>query len=293
MFPAYEQVINELLRKFNAGFRISQLEATNPRGQPSSEYYVVINRERVALSVEGSSAAPSFGSALSAGDRTTLAFAFFLASLRQDPRLATRLVVIDDPISSLDDYRTTTTAMEVRSLAEVVSQLVLLSHSKRLLCTVWEHAPENSSAHEIRRQGEASEIVRWNVHQEAASEYDQRHDLIRRYVRDGGSREVAKSVATALRPTLEGYLRVACVEHFPPGTLLGNFAERAQQAIERGTPIFPQDRLRELESLKEFANRFHHENPAWDRALADLNEQELEGYARRLLTFTALVEEGS
>jgi wobble nucleotide-excising tRNase len=287
VFPAYEQDINELLRRFNAGFRLAQLAATNPRGQPSTEYYVEINQVRVPLGGDVSAASPHFGSALSAGDRTTLAFAFFLASLRADPDVGDRIVVIDDPVSSLDDYRTTTTAVEIRSLAETVPQLILLSHSKRLLCTVWQHAPADTcSAHEIRRHGEGSDIVPWNVHQEAATEYDQRHELIRRYVRNGGSREDANQVAAALRPALEGYLRVACVEHFPPGTLLGPFVEQARRALERGSPVISMHRVAELEHLKDFANRFHHNtNPAWDRALADLNEQELEGYARRVLDF--------
>lgn len=288
VFPAYEQAINELLRRFNAGFRIVQLEATNPRGQPSTEYYVEINREPVPLGADESRSSPSFGSVLSAGDRTTLAFAFFLASLREDPELSDRVVVIDDPVSSLDDYRTNTTAAEIRSLAEEVPQLILLSHSKRLLCTVWQHASQESrSAHEIRRRAEESEIVTWDVNQQAATEYDQHHEMIREYVREGGSREEAKRVAGALRLALEGYLRVACVEHFPPGTLLGGFIERARLALERGSPIFSAERLMELRELKDYANRFHHDtNPAWDRALADLNEQELQGYARRILDFT-------
>lgn len=145
--------------------------------------------------------------------------------------------------------------MEIRALAEEASQLLLLSHSKRLLCTVWEHAPhDRTSALEIRRQGDGSDIVPWNVHAEAASEYDQRHEVIRTYVREGGTRHDAKRVAGSLRPALEAYLRVACVEHFPPGALLGRFIERARQARGRGEPF--------------------------------LSEQELEGYARRVLDFT-------
>ena len=293
VFPEYEQAINELLRRFNAGFRITRLSATNPRGQPSSEYFVEINGEGVPLSGDDTEGAPNFGTALSAGDRTTLAFAFFIASLRADPNLGDRVVVIDDPISSLDDYRTNTTAMEIRALAEEASQLLLLSHSKRLLCTVWEHAPQGAtSALEIRRQGDGSDIVPWNVHAEAASDYDQRHEIIRSYVRDGGTRDDAKRVAGSLRPALEAYLRVACVEHFPPGTLLGRLIERARQALERGEPILSERRVAELDELRDYANGFHHDtNPAYDRALADLNEQELEGYARRVLDFTRMPED--
>ena len=48
----------------------------------------------------------SFRNILSSGDRNALALAFFFASLELDLSLATKTIVIDDPISSLDDHRT-------------------------------------------------------------------------------------------------------------------------------------------------------------------------------------------
>jgi wobble nucleotide-excising tRNase len=50
----------------------------------------------------GNAIGPSFRNTLSAGDRNALALAFFFASLERDPQRAQKIVVIDDPISSLD-----------------------------------------------------------------------------------------------------------------------------------------------------------------------------------------------
>ena len=40
---------------------------------------------------------------MSAGDRNTLALAFFFTNLDQSPDLAQKIIVIDDPITSLDE----------------------------------------------------------------------------------------------------------------------------------------------------------------------------------------------
>ena len=77
----------------------------------------------------------------------------------------------------------------------------------------------------------------------------------------GNTREVAQSI----RPVLEGYLRMACPEFFPPGQLLGPFRGIAQQRAASGTPIIDATKLTELSNLTEYSNRFHHDtNPAWD-----------------------------
>ena len=83
---------------------------------------------------------PSFRNTLSAGDRNTLALAFFFASLDQDPNLAQKIVAIDDPMTSLDEHRSLTTVQELRAMQDRVSQLLGFSHSKPFLCALWDGA---------------------------------------------------------------------------------------------------------------------------------------------------------
>jgi len=86
----------------------------------------VINNVQVALTADDG---PAFRNTLSSGDRNTLALAFFFASLDQDPQLAQKIVVIDDPMTSLDEHRALTTVQEMRRLVPRVSQVIVLSHS--------------------------------------------------------------------------------------------------------------------------------------------------------------------
>jgi hypothetical protein len=138
---------------------------------------------------------------------------------------------------------------------------------------------------EIRRSPTGSTINPWNIHQAAITEYDRRHAILRDY--DSGNFADARQAAQSLRPVLEGFLRIACTEHFPPGTLLGHFINLARQRLGDVCQILSQDDLDELGQIKEYANRFHHDtNPAWDVSVANLNETELHGFVRRTLAFT-------
>lgn len=283
-FPASQTAINVYLRRFNAGFRLGSVTSTSTRGGPACTYNVVINGTPVSIGggtpEEGE---PSFCNTLSSGDRNTLALAFFFASLDQDPNLATAVVVIDDPISSLDDHRSLTTVQEVRRLAERAGQVIVLSHDKRFLCRIWNGAdPSIRSALEIVRDGNGSTIRPWNVDEDSVTEHDRRHARLRAYV-DSGTGE-PREIARDIRPHLEGFLRVACPEHFRPGTLLGPFLGLCRQRCGQPNQILDQAATQELDELTEYANRFHHDtNPAWETEA--INDAELRSFVERALAF--------
>jgi wobble nucleotide-excising tRNase len=285
VFPGYQTAVNLYLQKFNAGFRLGSMTYANTRGGPACSYNVIINNTPVPITGETPSPGePSFRNTLSAGDRNTLALAFFFASLDQDPGLATKVVVIDDPISSLDEHRALTTVQEMRRLAERVGQVIVLSHSKPFLCRIWESAdPTVRAALEVSRDGPGSTLRAWDVNRDCVTEHDRRHAMLREYVVTStpNNREVAR----AIRPLLEAFVRVAYPEHFPPGTLLGPFRVLCQQRAGTTHQILSAPDAQELQDLIEYANRFHHDsNPAWETEV--INDAELSGFVTRALSFT-------
>lgn len=283
-FPASQTAINVYLRRFNAGFRLGRVTSTSTRGGPACTYDVIINETPVPVG-SGSPAEgePSFRNTLSSGDRNTLALAFFFAALDQDPDLGNKVVVIDDPISSLDDHRSLTTVQEVRRLAERARQVIVLSHDKRFLCRIWNGAdPTMRTAVEIVRDGDGSTLRSWNVAQDSVTEHDRRHARLRAFV-DSGTGD-PREIARDIRPHLEAFLRVACPEHFPPGTLLGPFLGLCRQRVGQPNEILGQRATQELGELTEYANRFHHDtNPAWETEV--INDAELRSFVQRTLAF--------
>ncbi|MRX49446.1 AAA family ATPase [Paracoccus sp. S-4012] len=281
IFPAYEVAINAYLAKFNAGFRLGSVTSVNNRGGSAANYHVVINNENVSLTAD---AGPSFRTTLSAGDRNTLALAFFFSSLEQAGNLADKILVIDDPMTSLDEHRSLTTMEVMRELYDQVRQIIVLSHSKPFLCDLWASADKNGrSSARIARSNTGSTIMAWDVSADAVTEHDRRHKLVRDYLQ-AADHTKEREVAAALRHILESYMRVACPTHCPPERLLGNLLIECEKKVGGQDEILSSVNVKELKQLLGYANRFHHDtNPAWQTVL--INDAELVGYAERTLKF--------
>lgn len=285
VLPTYKNSVNEYLQRFNASFLIESISPVTSRGGAACNYTVLVDRRPVAVSGATSQpGAPSFRNTLSAGDRNTLALAFFFTALDQDPELATKTVVVDDPVSSLDEQRSFTTSQEVRRLAERVAQVVVLSHDKRFLARIWDGAigRMTPTTLQIVRDGLGSTLAEWNVRGDATTEYDRRHSMLREFLESG--RGDPREVARAIRPVLEGFERVAHPEHFPPGSMLGPFLGACEQRVGTPSEILSANDIATLRAILEYANRFHHDaNPAWETETP--NDGELRGFALRALGF--------
>lgn len=282
IFPIYQQAINDYLQRFGAGFRVDAVNSVNNRGGSSCTYNVVINQ--VAVPVTANEGA-SFRNTLSAGDRNTLALAFFFASLEQNAQLANAIVVIDDPMTSLDEHRSVATVQQIRLLLARVRQVIVLSHFKPYLCEVWKGTNANErSAFLVRRDGQGSSIAEWDVRQDCITEHDKNHAVVADFVRTGDP-ALERQAATALRPMLEAYLRVAYPEDFPPSTLIGPFISKCTPRVGTMTEILDQANIAELRGLKDYGNNFHHDtNPAWQTQ--QINGQELTNFCQRVIRFT-------
>jgi wobble nucleotide-excising tRNase len=286
VFPNYQTAINQYLARFNAGFRLEQIQPTNTRGGSACTYSLRINNVDVPVTSDEVPGRHAFGNTLSSGDRNTLALAFFFASLDQDPGLAGKVVVIDDPVSSLDDSRSLTTVQEIRRLLPRVAQVIILSHSKPFLCQTWESSnPTQRAALQVRRDGPTSSTIdAWNVDADLITEYDRRHEKLRTYLQTGAIGNL-RDIAIDIRPTLEHFCRVAYPADYPPGDLLGNFRDRCQTRLNQGNAIMPAADVQELRDLTDYGNRFHHDSNPQGYITVVVTDAELQGFVQRTLVF--------
>lgn len=284
IFPQIKAGINEYLHKFFTGFSVDYLEYSN-RGSSGStcEYGFKIGRGRVKVgSNEALQKAPSFGSSLSAGDRNTFALSLFFSTLFQNADLSKAVVIIDDPVSSLDFHRLEITANVVSDLSKRAAQVIVMSHNKPFLLSVWEKAgnsKEDVSSLEIRQVGERSTLLEWDVSQEYITEHDKRHHLLKAFYenRSGDKGEVAR----AIRPHLESYFRITCPDRFRHGSSLGSFLGECFKRVGSSDEILNEEQTQKFKALKDFANPFHHaEGPRHE-----ISERELLGFVRDTLEF--------
>lgn len=286
IFPQYQEAINKYLAKFNAGYRLDNVSSVNNRGGSSCSYSVLI--ENISVPLKGNQIGQlSFKTTLSSGDRNALALAFFFTSIEMNANRANMVVIIDDPMTSLDDHRSLTTRQEIRALLNEVDQVIVLSHSKAFLCGLWNSADKTLvSAMKISRSGSTSTLSEWNVEQDSITEHDRNYLMVSDFIENGHGAD-ERSVAVALRPILESYVRITCPDIFPPSSLLGSFLGICQQRENTPNQILSSDARTELRALLDYANDFHHDtNPAWQTA--NINEQELLDHARRIIGFASI-----
>ena len=287
IFPETQQRLNARLERFGAGFRISNFESRDTRGGPTSTYALEFKGGSVPVRSEGTPAGEhSFGNTLSAGDRNALALAFFLDVIEHHDDARDLVVVLDDPVSSLDDHRRAVTVEDIRSLITTVKQVVILSHSTQLLCEVWNQVRaadrETSATIQIVRKGNGSSLAQWDIEDSLRDEHDRRHQQFVEFLdSDEGD---ALGIARDLRAHIERFLRVAFPGEFPPEDELKHFMGRCTQALETDSPILLQSRLVMLQQIVRYANKFHHDAKGQPRP-PEINRTELRGYTKRVLDF--------
>ncbi len=281
ILQTYESSINTYLDQFNTGFRITNSRHLYTGGTPSSHYQIEINSCPVDLGDSRTQpGTPCFKTTLSSGDRSALAFAFFLAALEHDPDIANKIVVLDDPFTSQDRFRRTCTQQLIRQLAGKARQVIVLSHDPHFLRLVWEGYPGDIKVLQILRAGDNTVIAEWDIEAETQSTYLKNYSTLLDFYRErrGNLLDVARSI----RPFLEGLLRVHFPGHFQQDEWLGEFIGKIRNCGETDGLAHAKADLSELEAINEYSKKYHHDqNPNADSE--PLPEDELHGYVKRTL----------
>jgi len=286
----YQTSINDLLTAFGAEFSIEQLKPTYlGGGEPRSEYGLCVRNKSVKLGSRADIATGhSFATTLSEADKRTLAFAFFVARLRADTNLAGKLVVMDDPVSSLDRNRRHQSIRLVANLAGDCRQLVVLSHDayfvRELRERLGDRKPTPITPHilTIRRVGQGySAFAQCDIDDVCSSDYYRHHRLVADYV-DGKSTANTREIAKAIRPLLEGYYHRRFPGRIPRKLMFGQIIAEAAKAPSGDPLAYLQPLLKELGEVNDYAGQFHHDtNPGFETV--PVVDGELLGFAKRAL----------
>ena len=285
LLGVFQKRINQLLEMVTAGFRLENVSREYKGRSPRSTYQVLINDVRVELGDENTPIAkPSFRNTLSAGDRSTLAIAFFLAKLELDPELENKIAVFDDPFTSQDLSRRTWTQQRICRIAKRAKQVILLSHEPNFLSLIYDAMPSASvkTLQFCRIGQEDTTITPWDITDVTRGDYFKNHGVLTEFANEGEGNVDSRHIARTIRPVLEAYFRFKFPGEFGAKEWLGDFIAKVRSAPIDSFLSPPQALLEDLEDINDYSKKYHHEtNPSADSE--PINDGELRSFVRPTL----------
>jgi AAA domain len=204
----YRKSINAFLSTFTAGFHLDKMRVEYSGRVPNSTFCVVINDTHVDMGNSDTPLdEPSFRNTLSAGDKSTLALAFFLAQLKADPEKGECIAVFDDPFNSQDQFRRTCTMSEIRRCGRDVMQVIIMSHDARFLRDLWDQLPsdDRKPLWLLPFGHKDTTIAEWPIETDTESEdAANRRVLLSYYQENEGN---PRDVIQMLRPVIETHMQ--------------------------------------------------------------------------------------
>ena len=183
IFETYQKRINQLLVTLGADFTITDLTGkTDARANESyTDFGFLILKKKVPLTVRQDDE-PCFKNTLSEGDKGTLAFAFFIASMEKMPDLDKQIMILDDPLSSLDQTRREATARVLLDLSPKLNQLCVFTHKKDFLRMLFDKIPSNTVLQVRSDKKNGSSLEAFDVEEDRKGEYVHMVEDLERYV---------------------------------------------------------------------------------------------------------------
>lgn len=261
----YKGRINQLLSAFGAQFSIPNIDF-NYRGGLRSNY----NLHMRGANIESAGGIPDFKTSLSESDKRTLAFAFFVASVESDADLANRVLVIDDPMCSLDLNRKQQTRLILKRVHDNCEQLIVLVHDIHFMRGLRDEILRTSPPQEIACvklktvANRYSNFDQIDIDKECESAYFKCHRVLGEYL--SGEAQSSMEVARSIRPMLEGYLHRRFPGLINSGLLFGQVIDAIKNASQGSPLVHAQNITDELTGINSYAGQFHHDtNPSADQ----------------------------
>ena len=286
------QGVNKFLRRLNADFKLKNLKQRRDGTNRQAQYHIGLFGAEIPVGGDKlAKTGQSYKNTLSEGDRRTLALALFLATLERNEKLEHPILVFDDPVTSMDDNRSSATADLILELCEKDknNQVIVLSHRKRFLKNLWKKYNKKGQdkygfvrlLEVTPKEGDTdiSEIrPNWDIRTATESDFDQDLRYIVEYI--GNSPKTDKrNAAPKLRVILENHYKSLYPDEYTDNiTTFGEFINRVETCPEGGPLVALKTRdLPKLKRLNDATSTFHHSKPL------DVGDTELRQYCRDTL----------
>ena len=277
------ETINAYLKRLNAGFQIDYKEPDYRGKEPAASYQIIINDIPVSPRASGDTiGAPSFRNTLSAGDKSVLALALFLAQCHADPDVGETIIVLDDPFTSLDNFRRQFTAIEIRRICDRAWQTIVLSHDKSFLRLLWDKIDQKlitSFALQTGAPG-VTTITPYDIPGSTQARHVTERMKIEEFL-EGEPHELSY-IRTRLRTVCEDFYRKGDPQLFGEAATLDQILRILKDAKEDHPFKGALENLKDINSYSRVENHAEIDGDPY----GDTNPDELKGFCRLVLDLT-------
>jgi wobble nucleotide-excising tRNase len=264
IFEEYEQSINGILENLGADFCLVDLKpSTKRRGAEKLFCLQFFDNVLAKVELDGAEHVANFKNTLSDSDKRMLAFAFFMAQLKNKEDLSDVIVVMDDPMSSFDLNRKTHTIKLLRDELKgkngnLVEQLIILTHEDNFFKLTHEFFERDSKYLRIvyKNTDKTSEFVSCDVNEEFLKEgYFKEIDRLKMAV-DANDDDITSGDLDLVRKCLEHVMkRKHCVileTEIKQNKSIGEFVKKLK---DEG--VYSEDMDRKIQDL--LPHKSHHD----------------------------------
>ncbi len=269
----YLEKINEYLRYFVPHLKLTKLNKKGTR----FVYYIKISDH----DVRSDSESISLKHTLSEGEKNSLAFSFFLARLSLKPDISNKLIVFDDPISSLDYNRRNVSINLLTSLARKSNQFILLSHDLHFVKDFSDKFQDCLNL-KIIYDGNTSLFASHDIKYETLTGIFKDMSVLDSFIKKGETSEFGKrDVMRCIRPAIEGFFRIKYFNYIDDSHWLGDIIDFIRKSSEGDVFYKQKDNLDELIDINDYSKTYHHSNPNYLEVC--INTEELKNYCKRTI----------
>ena len=226
---------------------------------------------------------------LSDGDKNALALSFFLAKFDLIPNKDKYTVIIDDPFTSFDTQRKTTTITQLARLSEQVEQLFLLTHDLYFANDFHNACTTKPLSLKITTKNNSSILVLNNLSVAMLKGFNKDLKTLRDFLAGNSDEDDLhlREVCRCIRPTIEGIFRIKYYNYIRENQWLGDFIALIRSSDPKSSLYRLKDQLEEIEEINEYSKIYHHSNPNYLEI--PISPLELKNYVRRTLSLIEII----
>jgi wobble nucleotide-excising tRNase len=263
VFSNYVELTNKYLSKFTNTIKVKSL-LTPEIGFESERFKPSLNLEISGKLIKFKlpDLSKKVGNAkftLSEGDKNAVALSFFLARLEilgvQD-----KIIVFDDPLSSFDRGRKTSTVYLLSKIATECEQFFLFTHDIYFAKAVSDKLDfKNPLNLKIERMQDSSTLIKHDINSETLSGFQKNLLTIKNYPNLPTKTEIDKrNVIRCIRPVLESIIKTKYFEHFSSNDWLGDIISSIRNVDESNVVSKLKPVLPDIIELNDFTKSYHH-----------------------------------